>query len=96
MALELGNISMPMAALLASLIGATATITASLLQLRIAWKKELAARANQKTPAKKPSRGPILSIMALLLASAIGGFAFQETVLFDKAVPEMKKKLGRA
>jgi hypothetical protein len=76
MALEqLSNISMPMAALLASLIGATATITASFLNLRMAWKKELLARANQKPVTKKSSRGPILALLALLLASAVGGFA---------------------
>lgn len=75
MALELTNISMPMAALLASLIGATATIAASLLNLRIAWKKELLARAHRKPVTKKSSRGPIVPLLALLLASAVGGFA---------------------
>jgi hypothetical protein len=76
MALEqLSNISMPMAALLASLIGATATITASFLNLRMAWKKELLARANQKAVTKKSSRGPLIPLLALLLASAVGGFA---------------------
>lgn len=76
MALELSTISMPMAALLASLIGATATITASMLQLRMAWKKELLARANHKPVTKKAKRGPILPLLALLVASAVGGFAF--------------------
>src|SRR5512139_480597 len=76
MALEqLSNISMPMAALLASLIGATATITASFLNLRMAWKKELLARANHKPVTKKSSRGPLLPLLALLVASAVGGFA---------------------
>jgi hypothetical protein len=76
MALEqLSNISMPMAALLASMIGATATITASFLNLRMAWKKELQARANHKPVSKKAARGPIVPLLALLLASAVGGFA---------------------
>jgi hypothetical protein len=76
MALEqLSNISMPMAELLASLIGATATITASFLNLRMTWKKELLARANQKPVTKKSSRAPIVPLLALLLASAVGGFA---------------------
>lgn len=76
MALEqLSNISMPMAALLASLIGATATITASFLNLRMTWKKELLARANQKPVTKKSSRAPVIPLLALLLASAVGGFA---------------------
>lgn len=72
---QLSNISMPMAALLASLIGATATITASFLNLRMTWKKELLARANQKPVTKKSSRAPIVPLLALLLASAVGGFA---------------------
>lgn len=75
MALEFSNISMPMAALLASLIGAAATITASFLNLRMAWKRELLARANHKPVTKKSSRGPILPLLALLFASAVGGFA---------------------
>jgi hypothetical protein len=75
MALELTNISMPMAALLASLIGATATITASFLNLRMAWKKESLARASQKAAARKSSRSPLIPLLALLLASAVGGFA---------------------
>lgn len=73
--MDFATISMPMAALLASLIGATATITASLLNLRMAWKKELLARANHKPVTRKQSRGPILPVLALLVASAVGGFA---------------------
>ncbi|HEY0720856.1 MAG TPA: hypothetical protein VGE50_06345 [Gammaproteobacteria bacterium] len=73
--IDLTTISMPMAALLASLIGATATITASLLNLRMAWKKELLARANHKPVTRKQSRGPVLPVLALLVASAVGGFA---------------------
>lgn len=73
--MDLTSISMPMAALLASLIGATATITASLLQLRMAWKRELLARANHKPVTRKARRGPLLPLLALLVASAVGGFA---------------------
>ncbi len=73
--MDLTSISMPMAALLASLIGATATITASLLNLRMAWKRELLARANHKPVTRKQTRGPILPVLALLIASAVGGFA---------------------
>lgn len=75
MAIDLSNISMPMAALLASLIGAAATMTASFMNLRLAWKKEvLAARTNQKA-AKKSGRGPLIPLLTLLIASAVGGFA---------------------
>jgi hypothetical protein len=75
---EVANLSMPMAALLASLIGATATITASLLQLRMAWRRELQARAAHKPVNKKAKRGPILPIIVLVIASAIGGFAMSQ------------------
>jgi len=75
---EVANLSMPMAALLASLIGATATITASLLQLRMAWRRELQARAAHKPVNKKAKRGPILPVVILVVASAIGGFAFSQ------------------
>jgi hypothetical protein len=75
---EIGSISMPMAALLASLIGATATITASLLQLRMAWRKELQARAAHKPVNKKAKRGPIFPIAILVVASAISGFALSQ------------------
>src|SRR5574340_56244 len=76
MAIEFSNISMPMAALLASLIGAAATMTASFMHLRMAWEKELlAARANQKSATKKSARGPLMPLLTLLLAAAVGGFA---------------------
>lgn len=67
------NITMPMAALLASLIGATATITAALLQLRMAWRKELKARERGQPVTKQAKRGPVGSVAVLLLASAVGG-----------------------
>lgn len=73
--MEITNISMPVAALLASLIGATATITAALLQLRIAWRKEMQERAQHKPVTKKAKRGPITPILVLVLASSVGGFA---------------------
>lgn len=67
------NITMPVAALLASLIGATATLTAALLQLRMAWRKELKARERGQPVTKQAKRGPVMSVAVLSLASAVGG-----------------------
>lgn len=76
--LDVSNLSMPIAALLASLIGATATITAALLQLRIAWRKEMKARENRAPITKKARRGPVTTVFVLMAASAVGGFALAQ------------------
>jgi len=72
---DINNISQSTAAVLAATIGAVATITTSMMSLRMSWKKELVERANQKPVTKKAKRGPILPLFAILIASAIGGFA---------------------
>lgn len=72
---DLSTLPQSTAVLLASLIGAITTVSVSLLNLRMAWKKELVERANKKPVTKKASRGPILPLLALLIASAFGGFA---------------------
>lgn len=72
---DLSTLPQSTAVLLASLIGAITTVSVSLLNLRMAWKKELLERANKKPVTKKSSRGPILPLLALLIASAFGGFA---------------------
>lgn len=78
MVIDITNITMPMAALLASMIGATATITAAFLQLRIAWRKEMMERAAHKPVTKKAKRGPLTPVIVLLIASAIGGFTLSQ------------------
>lgn len=75
---QLSNITMPVAALLASLIGATATITATLIQLRMAWKKEMKARERGQPVTKQARRGPVVAITVLLIASAVGGFVLAQ------------------
>ncbi len=75
---QLANLPMPVAALLASLIGATATIATTLIQLRIAWRKELQAREKRQPVTKQARRGPVTAVVLLLLASAIGGFALSQ------------------
>jgi hypothetical protein len=84
MVIDVTNITMPMAALLASMIGATATITAAFLQLRIAWRKEMMERAAHKPVTKKAKRGPITPVVILLIASAIGGFALSQYLVTDR------------
>jgi hypothetical protein len=59
--------------LVAALIAAAATVSASLLQLKLALSKELAAR-NQGGSRRK-QRFPFLLMLILLLASGAGGFA---------------------
>lgn len=76
--LDVSTLSMPIAALLASLIGATATITAALIQLRIAWRKELKARESRTPITKKARRGPVTAVFVLMVASAVGGFALAQ------------------
>jgi len=71
----IGSLGAP---LLGSIIGAAATIVAALVNLRIAWRKELSARARGQPVTKKARRGPVLAIVVLLIASAIGGFAFSQ------------------
>lgn len=78
MDLQISNITMPVAALIASLIGATATITATLIQLRMAWRKELKARERGQPVTQQARRGPIVAVIVLLVASAVGGFALAQ------------------
>jgi hypothetical protein len=60
--------------LIAALIGATATMSAALINLRIAWKKELKARAEKKPVNKANNRGPVITVIVLMIASGIGGW----------------------
>lgn len=59
----------------AAIIGATATIVTALVQLRVAAKKQAAERIAGR-PAPKGTRW--LAIVGLMLASAVGGYAFSE------------------
>jgi hypothetical protein len=62
---------------IAALIGATATVVTAFVQLRVAGKKQAAERAAGKTvPARSGSRW--LAILGLMLAAAVGGYAFSE------------------
>jgi hypothetical protein len=62
---------------IAALIAASATITASFLQLRAALAREMAARAPQ-TQSRRKSRVPFAIVGFVLAAGIVGGFAFSQ------------------
>lgn len=68
----------------AALIGATVTIIVSLVQLAVNARRQAAERAAGKPASKKT--GNWLATFALMLASAVGGYAFSEYQTFrDRA-----------
>jgi hypothetical protein len=69
------NLSDP---LMAALIGATATVLAALVQLRLSWRNELKERERGQPITKKTRRGPVIVVLALMIAAAVGGFALSE------------------
>lgn len=95
--IDVTSISMPMAALIASLIGASATITASLINLSIAWKKQ----TKDQPASKKSKRGPVLAVWLLVAASAIGGFSLSQYLVTQsrkdavELETQMREKLER-
>src|SRR5882762_11087145 len=64
--------------LMASMIGALATVAASLVQLRISWRREIRERERGQPITKKTRRGPVTFIFVLALAAAVGGFALSQ------------------
>jgi hypothetical protein len=69
------NLSDPV---MASFIGAFATVVGALVQLRISWRKEMRERERGQPISKKQRRGPVLMVFALMIASAVGGFALSQ------------------
>lgn len=65
----------------AAVIGASATVLATLVQLRISWRKEIRERERGQPISKKTRRGPVLLVYALLIAAAVGGFALSQYLL---------------
>ena len=63
--------------ILAAIIAATATLSASLLQLRFSIAKELTARA-QSAGGRKKSRTPFIILFVMISAAAVAGFAFSQ------------------
>jgi len=64
--------------LMASMIGALATVAAALVQLRISWRKEIKERERGQPITKKSRRGPVIFVFALVVAAAVGGFALSQ------------------
>jgi len=64
--------------LMASMVGALATVAAALVQLRISWRKEMKERERGQPITKKTRRGPVIVVFALLAAAAVGGFALSQ------------------
>ncbi|HEX9672065.1 MAG TPA: hypothetical protein VGA12_01365 [Burkholderiales bacterium] len=64
--------------LMAALIGASATVLAALVQLRLSWRNELKERERGQPITKKARRGPVIVVFALMIAAAVGGFALSE------------------
>ena len=60
---------------LAAMLGASATMVTALIQLRLSWRKELKERERGQPITRKSRRGPVLFVFALMIASAVGGFA---------------------
>ncbi len=61
---------------MAALIGATATFVTALIQLLVNARRQAAERAAGKPASRKP--GTWLAIFALMLAAAVGGYAFAQ------------------
>jgi hypothetical protein len=58
---------------IAALVGAGATLIAALINLRIAWRREVLDRLNKRTP--KARRGLLLAIAIMVVAAGVGGYA---------------------
>ncbi len=69
------NLSDP---IVASLIAAGATVLATLVQLRISWRKEMRERERGQPITKKTRRGPVSVVFLLMIAAAVGGFALSQ------------------
>jgi len=62
----------------AAVIGATATVITALVQLRLSWRKELKERERGQPITKKSRRGPVIAVLALMIAAGVGGFALSQ------------------
>ncbi len=71
------NLSDPV---MAALIGATATFVTAILQLLINARRQAAERAAGQPASRKP--GNWLAILGLMLAAAVGGYAFAQYQIF--------------
>lgn len=68
---------------LAATIAAAGTVIAALIQLRAAWRREVAERSRGTSLNRKSRRGPVLAVLVLMTAAAVGGFALARGTLGD-------------
>jgi hypothetical protein len=73
--------------ILAAIIAATATLSASLLQLRFSIARELAARAHGPSGRKK-SRAPFVVLFVMIVAAAIAGFSLSQWLTENERVAQ--------
>jgi hypothetical protein len=59
----------------AALFGAAATLVAALINLRIAWRREVLDRLQPARASRRARRGLLVAITILVVASAVGGYA---------------------
>jgi hypothetical protein len=65
----------------AAFIGAGATMLTALVQLRMSWRRELKERERGQPITRKTRRGPVLFVLALTIAAAVGGFALSQYLM---------------
>ncbi|MDH4190813.1 MAG: hypothetical protein OEW21_11475 [Betaproteobacteria bacterium] len=63
------------------MIAASATLFTAFLNLRLTWRKEMKDRARGQPITPKNRRGPILTVVVMMLASAVAGFAFSQYLI---------------
>ena len=71
----------------AAAVTAVGTVIGALIQLRMAWRREVSERARGVPATKKSRRGPVVAVFLLLVAAAVGGFAFSQ-YLVDRSERE--------
>jgi hypothetical protein len=62
----------------AAAVAAAGTVIGAVIQLRVAWRKEVSERARGVPMTKKARKGPVLAVFLLVAAAALGGFAFSQ------------------
>jgi hypothetical protein len=60
---------------IAALLGAAATLVAALINLRIAWRREVLDRLQPARASRRSRRGLLIAITILVLAAGVGGYA---------------------
>jgi len=59
---------------IAALVGASATLVAALINLRIAWRREVLDRLNRRNQ-RGGKRGLLIAILIMVVAAGVGGYA---------------------